>query len=146
MTCDARKTLTILLLSLLLAIPTSLFAQPTLTFEVLEGSTQADSLKQGTMLKVTEWHITGSDTLSVWVERTTVQSEPSYEKAARADRVVWCYPNRYPHDEHLFPNSRLVLSVEVERQGATLLMFTSEETYRKFYANELGWEPVYTLH
>ena len=119
--------------------------QPARTFEVLEGSTHPDSLRQGTMLTLTEWRITGSDTLRVWAERTTPEVGPSRKAAQEADLVVWCYPGRYPDQRHLFPTADVVLSFAGHQEGASLIMFVTEQAYRRHYAGDLGWQAL-ALH
>jgi hypothetical protein len=128
-----------------LLLPLLACGQPTRTFEVLRGPTAADSLRAGTMLTVTEWRITNADTLRLWVERTTTSAGPSRGRARSADRVIWCYPERYPDERHLFPGARVVLSLSRARAGRRLITFTSEATYEKYYANELGWNAI-ALH
>jgi len=130
---------------LLVLAPALASAQPARTFEVLTGSTNPDSLRAGTMLTVTEWRITDADTLRLWVERTTTSGGPSHSRAQSADRVIWCYPEHYPDERHLFPGARVVLSLSRARAGRRLITFTSEATYEKYYANELGWNAI-ALH
>jgi len=125
--------------------PTLASGQPARTFEVLGGSTASDSLRAGTMLTLTEWRISGSDTLRVWAERTTRRQPPSREKARAADRVVWCYPSRYPDERHLFPGAHVVLSFAGRQEGADLIMFVTEASYERHYAGELGWQAL-ALH
>ena len=130
---------------LLCLVPLVGVGQPARTFEVLGGSTHPDSLRQGTMLTLTEWRITGSDTLRVWAERTTPKSPPSRKAAQEADRVVWCYPGEYPDRRHLFPEAHVVLSFAGQQEGASLIMFVTEEAYRRHYAGDLGWQAL-ALH
>jgi hypothetical protein len=130
---------------LLALLPDLASAQPARTFEVLGGSTHPDSLRAGTMLTLTEWRISGSDTLRVWAERTTRRQPPSREKARAADRVVWCYPSRYPDERHLFPGAHVVLSFTVQQEGAELVLFVTEASYERHYAGDLGWQAL-ALH
>ena len=132
----------VLLLALLPALSS---AQPARTFEVLSGHTHPDSLRAGTMLTVTEWRISEADTLRLWVERTTRSKGPSLKNSAEADRVIWCYPDRYSDPRHLFPDAQVVLSLSRAQEGRRLITFTSEEAYRKHYANELGGKAL-ALH
>jgi hypothetical protein len=126
-------------------LPVLASAQPARTFEVLGGSTHPDSLSDGTMLTLTEWRISESDTLQVWAERTTRRQPPSREKARAADRVVWCYPDQYPDDRHLFPDARVMLSFAGRQEGTDLIMFVTEDAYERHYAGDLGWQAL-ALH
>jgi hypothetical protein len=138
------KTAFGVVVSLLLFFPVLASAQPAQTFEVLAGSTHPDSLRAGTMLTLTKWRISGSDTLQVWAERTTRTQSPSWGQAKGADRVVWCYPSKYPHDRHLFPGAHVVLSFGARQEGTDLIMFVTERAYERHYT-ELGWQAL-ALH
>ena len=45
-----------------------------------------------------------ADTLTVWVQDVGL-ARPRYDRAASADRVLWCYPQRHPHPRHVFPRA-----------------------------------------
>ena len=46
-----------------------------------------------------------SDTLWIWMEHVGRDGRPNYRAANEADAVVWCYPQRHPHPNHLLPNA-----------------------------------------
>ena len=128
-----------------LLLPSLASGQPVRTYEVLGGNASADSLRAGTMLTVTRWRVSNTDTVKVWAERTTTDTGPSRHRAQSADVVIWCYPGHYPDARHLFPEARVVVSFSRTHGKRRLITFTSEATYEKHYANELGPEPL-ALH
>lgn len=55
---------------------------------------------------VTVYHQNRADTLRAWVQHvTTTHRTPDYDRAEEADLVIWCYPDRYPHPNHVMPNA-----------------------------------------
>lgn len=46
----------------------------------------------------------GSDTLRVWVQGVRWPNQPPNRDSARAaDRVIWCYPQRFESSKHVLP-------------------------------------------
>jgi len=73
----------------------TLSAQPTVkSFKVVEGE------GFGTYKLAT-----GGDTLSAWIEHASLSDAPNRNRARRADMVVWCYPQRHSHPNHIFPEA-----------------------------------------
>lgn len=58
------------------------------------------------------------DTLLLWFEHTEIDTKPDYESAEKADIVVWCHGNQWPHRNHIF-GSRAG-RVATARQGGIL--------------------------
>lgn len=117
MTCDTRKTLSILLLSLLLAIPVS----GQVPLKVLDGPAldRVPTMLERGGAYVTVYHQNRGDTLRAWVQHvTTTHVTPDYGRAEEADLVIWCYPGRYPHPNHVMPDAEGRL--EIMRSGDQL--------------------------
>ena len=45
------------------------------------------------------------DTLWLWVQHVTKETPPDRKSARHADKVVWCYPQKYKHPNHLLPKA-----------------------------------------
>jgi len=73
-------------------------AQPVKTYSVLSDTQVTET---GRYLTV----YARGDTLRIWMEHVPSHKEPNRIKAESADGVVWCYPQRKPHSDHLFPEA-----------------------------------------
>ena len=65
------------------------------------------------------------DTLDVYVEHT-IAGRPDYRAAAGADRVLWCYPQRYGHEDHLFPDAEGRVYFATDGDGDQVVFATEQ--------------------
>lgn len=47
-----------------------------------------------------------ADTVWAWIEHVGPEDPPNYDAAGHADIVIWCYPGRYPHENHALPEAK----------------------------------------
>ena len=86
----------------------------------------ADSTGPGQMLRVTA---PGTDTLQVYIEHVTPHEGPDRKVAEGADRVAWCYPQKYRDDRHLmdYAEGRIIM---LRRDGMVAFMTELEARQR----------------
>lgn len=62
------------------------------------------------------------DTLNVWVQHLPENGSgrPNTQMVKRADIVVWCFPRRYPHEKHIFPDAKGLVCVFFGEKAVTI--------------------------
>jgi len=58
------------------------------------------------------------DTVWAWVEHVREGEKPDYDSAARADVVMWCYPQEHPYPTHVAPETSG--KIFVRQRGSTI--------------------------
>lgn len=64
------------------------------------------------------------DTVLAWIQHATPNERPDYESADLADVVIWCHPQKWPHENHVLPDATGDLAVYV-REG---LLFVADKS------------------
>lgn len=61
------------------------------------------------------------DTLNVYIQGVVKgRVEPDYEKASKADLVIWCFPQEYSHSSHIFPKAKGRILIQ-EKNGEVVV-------------------------
>ena len=72
------------------------------------------------------------DTLRAWVEHASKWDRPDYQSANKADIVIWCHPDRWPHENHVLPNAKGVIVAIASNRGIEgqprLVVFTEKNS------------------
>lgn len=99
----SRKRLWILCVGFLLTV--NVKAQPAKAFQYVSGP-PIEKLRKTSGQFIQLQPFGKTDTLLTWVEHLDpVGDSPDYRAAAKADLVIWCYPERYPSDKHVFSDA-----------------------------------------
>lgn len=73
---------------------------PVTNVEVKENGVYATLLDQGNELPPEP------DTFRVWVQHVNDENlGPDWQRAREADKVLWCYPDKYRTPKHIFPHA-----------------------------------------
>lgn len=71
----------------------------------------------GTFIQLVSLNSKSKDTLRVYVQGVVPEKvTPNVSKANEADLAVWCFPTKYPHQNHIFPNAKGQIYIH-ESQG-----------------------------
>jgi len=76
-------------------------------------------------------HASNPDTLQIYVQGVVKgQVRPNRKKAAKADLVIWCFPTRYPHPNHIFPEAEGRIYVN-EDQNREVFIVATEDFFKQ---------------
>lgn len=65
---------------------------------------------KGTFVEAVPLDNPSTDTLKIWVQGVRLRKQPpNRDSAATADLVVWCFPQHYQSDKHIFPGAEGVV-------------------------------------
>jgi hypothetical protein len=62
------------------------------------------------------------DTLWMWLQGSRETVVPDYRSAEHAELVVWCFPDRHPHQRHAMPDATKIAVKGVYSEGSAYLL------------------------
>lgn len=74
-----------------------------------------------------------ADTLWVWVEHVAPGHPPDTQSARQADRVIWCYPQKFPHPNHVLKEAEGLIVIAY---WDGYLWVMSKRRYDRIFRNE----------